>query len=119
MFEFVIMFVKSLLVPLRTAPPTAAQIQAFEDYEDEHGWVTHTPSPTEIYEMDMEWVSEMRELPLWTLLRWRLAVAWMPFCKGGSERRLIGEWASRKLFPNLYSREAMRRRARGRRKVNA
>jgi hypothetical protein len=52
----------------------------------------------------------MCALPLWALLRWRLAVAWMPF-QGGRERRLVGERVSRWLMPDLWALRHKRRLA--------
>jgi len=95
----VLVWVKGLLVPLHDTPPTEDEIVAYADYEDMHGYCMY-PSPTERYEDAVAWRDGMLEFSLFTLLRWRLAVAWMPFCKG--ETRLIGEWASRKLFPDLW-----------------
>ena len=101
MLAFVLTFLKGLLVPRHDKLPTAEEIQAFEEAEDERGFYGAYPSPMEAYLDSVEWRDGMIELPLRTLIRWRLAVAWMPFCE--TERRLVGEWASRKLFPDLYT----------------
>jgi hypothetical protein len=109
MFEFVIVFLKGLLVPLRATPPTAEQIQAFDDYEDTYGFSSN-PSPTENYEMAVEWHEGMiADFSLWTLFQWRLSVAWMPFAHG--EQRLLGERLSRWLMPDLWSIRAAKSRA--------
>jgi hypothetical protein len=106
---FVIVFLKGLLVPLRATPPTAEQIEAFEDYEDNYGFSSN-PSPTEIYEMAVEWHEGMiADFSLWTLFQWRLSVAWMPFARG--EQRLLGERLSRWLMPDLWSIRGAKSRA--------
>jgi hypothetical protein len=110
-FAFLVLFLKHLLVPLNSTAPTVEDEQAFLDYEDESGNHGRYPSPSERHADAVEWRDGMCELRFGTLLRWRLAVAWMPFC-GTREQRLIGERLSRRLFPDLY---AERRKLRVRR----
>jgi hypothetical protein len=100
-FAFVLMFLKGLLVPLRSTVPTPEDEQAFLDYEDESGNYGLYPSPMERHLDAVDWRKDMLRLSFRTLLRWRLAVAWMPFCR--SEQRLLGEWLSRRLMPDLYA----------------
>jgi hypothetical protein len=107
--SIVVLLVKDMLVPLNSKAPTEAEEQAFLEFEDTHGNYGMYPSPAERHADALDWKREMLEFSLWTLLRWRLAVAWMPFCRG--EQRLVGERLSRWLMPNLWEIRRQRRLA--------